>query len=121
MAQLTPTLLQPTGIATSYQAASSAGDSFNNPTDERTFVHVRNGAASAITVTIAPIKATGVKVAGYGLLTAPTRSVTVPAAGDAMIGPFPPAYNDASNNVALAYSSATSVTVGAFRLPAQSF
>ena len=38
-----------------------------------------------------------------------------------MIGSFTAAYTDANNNVNLTYSSVTSVTVGAFRLAAQSY
>src|SRR5436305_1506346 len=61
-----------------------------------------------------------IKIPGVGALSPPTRSVVVAAGADAMIGPFTAAYTDANNNVNLAYSAVSSVTVGAFRLPSQS-
>ncbi|MBV8565237.1 MAG: hypothetical protein JO273_07275 [Methylobacteriaceae bacterium] len=121
MAQIPVTTLSPAGSATVYQAASAGGDAFNNPSDERSFVHVKNGSGGTLTVTIAPTQATAVKIPGVGALAPPSRVISIAAGADAMIGPFTAAYMDANNNVNLAYSSATSVTVGAFRLPAQSY
>jgi hypothetical protein len=121
MAQLPLTVLSPAGVAAAYQAASSGGDAFSNASDERAFAHVKNGSGSTVTVTVSPVQAAAVKVAGVGSLSPPTRSIAVEAGAEAMIGPFTAAYTDADNNVNLAYSAVSSVTVGAFRLPAQSY
>src|SRR5258708_2627996 len=116
MAQLPLTVLLPSGVATAYQAAGAGGDAFGNPSDERSFVHVKNGSVGSITITVLPVQAAAVKIPGVGPLAPPTRSVVIAAGADAMIGPFTAAYTDANNNVNLAYSAVTSVTVGAFRL-----
>ncbi len=105
----------PVQLGTAYAAATSGGDSFAN--DGRTFFLVKNANGSTATITITPGNATRA-VPGVGVVTKSTVSVVVPATtGEAIIGPFPPAfYNDASGNVNVTYSAVTSLTVAAVRL-----
>lgn len=120
MAQLSPSLHALAGLNPNFVAASAGGDAFADAGDERTYVRVKNGGASAITVTVAPVSPTSVKVPGVTPqpVSLPSYSVSVPASGDMTIGPFPSAYRDANSNVNLTYSAVTSVTVAAIRMPA---
>jgi hypothetical protein len=115
MAVLTVQNITGAGLATSYAAASTGGDSFPSDTGERTFLHVKNAGVSPITVTIPPATTTE-KLSGVGSFTVPSLGGTVPASGDAMFGPFPRDYVDGLGHVNFTYSSATSVTVAAFSL-----
>ncbi len=79
--------------------------------DGRTVVHVKNGGAGPITVTVqTPEQRAGLDVA--------ERQVQVPAGGDQFIGPFPietynrPAAPD-QGKVYVDFSAVTSVTVAA--------
>jgi hypothetical protein len=112
VATLTKQAITNTGLAPSYIPATNApGDNFTP--DQDTFLHVKNGGGSAITVTVAtPGTAPG------GLAIADV-SVSVPATSERMIGPFPaeqyadPAGTPAGNCF-VTYSGITSVTVGCF-------
>ncbi len=112
----------PSGLVNpSAAAASAGGDAFPNPSDERTFLYVKNGGGSPITVTVAPVNPTTVRVPGAaGAIPVPNRAMTVPASQEGWLGPFPTAFNDANGNVNVSYSAVTSVTVAARRLPAES-
>lgn len=108
MAALTVQTLKRTsnGVDLAGAAASAGGDTF--PTTGREFIVVENGGGSSITVTVA----TTVTVDGLAV----TDLTAVVAAGEKRaIGPFPPATYAADQqpggNVALSYSSTTSVTV----------
>jgi hypothetical protein len=104
----------PVALNSVYAAATSAGDSAQN--DGHTFIAVKNGGGSTVTVTVTPGNPTRA-VPGVGVVTKPTVTVSVAASGEALIGPFPPIYfNDANGNVNWTYSSVTSVTVAAVRL-----
>lgn len=93
------------GLQPSYVAAAAGGDSF--PNNGRTVVHVKNGSASAITVTIA-----SPQQCSHGFTHA--LAITVNAGADKLIGPLDPfRFNDNSGNVGITYSSATTVTVAA--------
>lgn len=122
MAQLTINTHAFAGLDPTFAAASAGGDAFVNPNDERTYIRVKNGGASPITVTVSPVTPNSVKQAGAtpGPVSLPNYSVAVPASGDISIGPFPAAYNDAGGNVNVSYSGVTSVTVAAIRMPALS-
>ncbi len=87
-------------------AASAAGDRFRN--DGKTIVHVNNGGGAGITVTI-----TGQRTLPGGISS--NKDVVVPAGQEFLFGPFPAGiYNtDGAQEVVLAYSDVTSVTVGA--------
>lgn len=109
MATLNPQAITIGGVNATYAAASSGGDKVG-PGD-RVFLHVKNGAGSALTVTIAANPtASGLTV------TSPT--VSVPASGDRFIGPLSKADFAAASDglVAITYSSNTSVTVAALRI-----
>lgn len=96
------------GITPSYAAANVDGNSVANTGDQ--FVHVKNGSASSVTVTIpTPAKVQGVDVADI--------TVAVAAGAEAMIGPFPAGlFNQSGGVVYINYSAVTSVTVAAFKV-----
>lgn len=108
MAALTPQAVALTGLSATYASAGGSGDTV--APGERTFVHVKNGGGSAMTVTITATAA----VRGQ---TVANVTVSVPASGDRFIGPLT-ADLFANNNgqVAISYSVNTSVTVAALRI-----
>jgi hypothetical protein len=110
MAILTATTLARSGVDTvPVTAADVLGDEVANPAGDAYFI-VKNGGGSGITVTL-QIRATGPDNA---TVTNPT--VTVPAAGTRIIGPFPASiYNDGNGRSKITYSGVTSVTVLAVR------
>lgn len=109
MATLTVQEISRSAITPSYGAAAGGGDQF--PNDGRTYLHIKNGGGSSITLTIA----TQLTVDGKAVA---DDAITVTNAQERVVGPFPPGiYNDANGMVQLTYSGVTSVTVGAFRLP----
>lgn len=118
MAALTIQTLAKAGLEPAY-AAVNASDTFKNPSDERTFLHVKNGGGGSINVTITA-QQTSAKVQGVGDITISDLVVAVPAGEERMIGPFSPVYVDSSGNVHVAYSGTTSVTAAAIRMPADS-
>ena len=97
------------GIVPAYSAAAGGGDQFT-PSD-RTYLHVKNGGGSPITVTIVtPLEAA---------LNIPMADIAVSVSNgtEKVIGPFGAALFQ--NSVGLAdvtYSAVTSVTVGVFRV-----
>lgn len=97
------------GLAPTYVAPDASGAIVDG--DGRTVLHVKNGSASPITVTVqTPEKRAGLDVA--------ERQVSVPAGGDRFIGPFPVAtYNRNTapdqGKVYVDFSAVTSVTVAA--------
>ncbi len=116
MAALTIQTVAEAGLNPSYAAAASGGDTAKNEAGD-TFLHVKNGDASAHTVTVTAQR-TSQTVQGMGAMTKANVQVSVPASGERMIGPFAPlAFNDANNDIAITYSSVTSVTVAAVKLP----
>jgi len=96
------------GLEPSYEAANADGESVAN--NGRVFVHVKNGSGSSVTVTIqTPGTVDGLAVAD--------RTVAIPAAEERMIGVFPPAdYNQSDDAVYVDFSAVTTVTVAAIRL-----
>jgi len=122
MAAIVSQSVSPSGLVPAYTAASAGGDTINVPSgDERTFIHVKNASASAVTLTINAVSPAQAKIPGVGLVTTPAISVSIAAASERMIGPIAAAYIDALSNINLAYSAVTSVTVAGLRLPAQSY
>lgn len=102
MATLAVQQIAVTGTAPAYAAASAGGDAANPQT--HTCLHVKNGSAAAINVTLAVPGST------YGQAN-PDPVVAVPAGGDAFIY-LPPAVADPSTGlVSWTYSAAASVTV----------
>jgi hypothetical protein len=108
------------GTTPTYNSANTSGDLVAVGTSERDYLHVKNAAASPVTLTIAP-QVTSVYQDGVGQITPPTLSISIPATtGEKIIGPVPSAYINSAGQVALTWSSATSVTFAAITLPAVS-
>lgn len=106
MALLTTQPIQITGTAPSYAAAAAGGDKV--PPGNRTFVHIKNGSAAAITATVVvPGQMFGQEL--------PDVAVSVPAGGDRMIGPLVPQLA-VNGNVDITYSAVTSVTIAALTI-----
>lgn len=70
-----------TGLTPTFSAATADGHAISNP-DEKVAIYVKNASASPITVTIA----TPATVSGLAIT---DLTVSVPAAGERLIGPFP--------------------------------
>ncbi|WP_337187596.1 hypothetical protein [Phenylobacterium sp.] len=111
-AALTPQIMSMNGIAPTYNAANSGGDTFLN--DGRTYVHIKNGSGGSLTVTFA-------SVASYtdnalGTITLSNLAVAVPAGAERIVGFFPLArFNDVNGRVSMTYSGVTSLTVAVVR------
>lgn len=110
MALLTTQNISLTGNAISYVSANAGGDTFTP--NGRNFLHIKNGGASPITVTI-----DSKVLSNYG--TDVDLVVSVPAGGDRMIGSFDvQRFTDPSTFVGnITYSAVTSVTVAIINLP----
>jgi hypothetical protein len=109
MAALSVQAISIAGIVPAYSAASGGGDTFV-PSD-RTYLHVKNGGGSPITVTVVTPgeAAPGVPIAD--------PSVSVSNGSEKILGPFYAGlYQDSTGTASITYSGVTSVTVGAFRL-----
>lgn len=98
------------GLAPTYSAAAAGGDEFTPSKD--TILHVKNGSAGALTVTVVTPKATE-----YGADIADT-AVSIPAAGERVIGPFPYQHyaNPADGKADITYSGVTSLTVAVIQV-----
>ncbi|MFJ4852394.1 MULTISPECIES: hypothetical protein [unclassified Streptomyces] len=97
------------GLNPTYSAAAGGGDKVE--CGDRNFLHVKNGAASSITVTLTSTAT----VRGQA---AADVTVTVPGSGERMIGPLPAdlLQNSTDGLCAIGYSSATTVTVASLRI-----
>lgn len=108
MAVLTVQDVTVSGLTPAYAAASAGGDTFVN--NGRIMLHIKNGGASPITVTIV-----SAKTCNFGFQHDIT--VTINASSEKMIGPFPPErFNNDSGMVQVNYSAVTSVTVAALEV-----
>lgn len=109
MATLTTQTITAGGLSPVYDPAAAGGDKLRP--GRTTFLHVKNGDASSMTVTIAtPGTVDGLAIAD--------RTVTVGAGDDQMI-PIPAAiYGNASDSglASVTYSATTSLTVAALRI-----
>ena len=110
MAALATQSIRRSGVNPAYVAATGGGDTCTP--GMRTFLHIKNGGASPITVTL-----DAVAIPETDMLVA-DLAVVVTNAQERMIGPIdPPTFARASDGqCAITYSSATSVTVGIFDL-----
>lgn len=110
MAVLSLQTITAAGLTPSYGSAAAGGDKVSLGASN-IFLHVKNGGGSPITVTLTT------QANNYKGLTVPDRTVSVAASGEKMIGPIDPAlHSDTNNQVAIGYSSVTSVTVAALRI-----
>jgi len=98
------------GLAPVFGTANADGHYFLN--DGRTYLEVKNGGGSAVTVTlVAQARIDGVAPANGG------KQVTLPAGGGLKIGPFPAdVYNKADGTVEVTFSAVADLTLGAFRV-----
>jgi len=110
MATLATQTITRAGVAAAYTAAAGGGDKLTP--DQYTFLHVKNGGGSSITVTIVTPRDALPNVAVADV------AVSVPNGGERMIGPFPAEhFAGLTDGLAdITYSGVTSVTVGAFRV-----
>ncbi len=113
MAALTPTIVARSGgadISAAMAAASAGGDTM--PAGPNAYLHVKNTAGAAVTVSVTPPAGSGPLGTTIGALAlAPAVAATT---GDMIYGPFPSnPFGDANGNVNISYSSAASVTVKA--------
>lgn len=106
MALLALQSISKAGLNPAFVAAGAGGDTFAN--DGSTSLHVKNGGAGAITVTVASDKLCD---QGFDHDVA----VNVPIGGERIIGPFRP--KRFGGIAAVSYSGVTTVTVAAFQLP----
>jgi hypothetical protein len=110
MALLSLQAITAAGLAANYGAASAGGDKIPLGA-ANVFLHVKNGGASPITVTITTQANT------YKGLTVPDRTVTIANATDKMIGPIDASLHaDINQQASVGYSATTSVTVAALRI-----
>lgn len=109
MATLATQVVALAGLNPTYAAATSGGDKCE--VGDRNFLHVKNGSASSVTVTLTATAS----VRGQ---TVSNVTVAVPASGERMIGPLSAdlLQNASDGLCAIGYSAATSVTVAALRI-----
>lgn len=108
MATLPLQQVSTTGLNANFSNAGAGGDVFTNT--GRQIIEIVNGGGSDIVLTIV----TPGTYKGKGIA---DDANTVPAGGRRHYGPFDPEiYNNASGQVALAYSAVTSVTVAILQI-----
>jgi len=102
------------GGGITFAAASGGGDVF--PNDGKTLFIIHNEDASAATVT-ATAQNTATTKTGFGPVTKADAVQSVEATSVDVMGPFPiTAFNNGSGQVAITYSSVTSMSVAAVRV-----
>lgn len=110
MADLTTQKITRAGIGPTYATCAAGGDKFIP--DDDVFAHIKNGSGGALTATFAtPGDVDGEPIAD--------RTVSVPAGGERVIGPFPKtifANNADGGKCAITYSGVTTLTIGVFEL-----
>lgn len=108
MANLSVQKITQAGVGPTYGAAAAGGDSF--PNDGHMLLHVKNGAAASITVTVK-----SPTVCDQGV--SHDLVITIPATSDRMIGPFPSKrFNNKTGYVDITYSAVATVTVAALQM-----
>ncbi len=115
MATITPIKPSTAGTDINPTAAAGGGDVVTN-TRGRVVLRVNNGSGAPITVTAAAVQTARPAEGPWPQMTLANLTVQVPAGDSRLIGPIPPAFNNASGQVALTYSDVTTVTVEAYEL-----
>ena len=105
MANLISQSVSPAGTTLALVAASAGGDTI--PADDHSLLVATNGSGSPITIT-------AVTTATEGGLAVADETITVPAGGTVLAGPFPARLyaNSADQRCHLTYSASASLTVG---------
>lgn len=117
MATLTVQSIAESGLNATYSAASATGDTFQNTSNDRVFLHVKNSDVAGRTVTIAATPSS-YNFPGLGVLAKNDISVTVAASGEQFIGPI--ALGPFGTNPDIQYSAVTGVTLAVVKLPSTS-
>lgn len=109
MATLSTQVVALTGLNPTYGAATGGGDKCE--VGDRNFLHVKNGSASSITVTLTATAA----LRGQ---TVSNVTVPVPASGERMIGPLSADLLQSPTDglCGIGYSASATVTVAALRI-----
>ncbi|MFI5769654.1 hypothetical protein ACIA74_14045 [Streptomyces sp. NPDC051658] len=109
MATLATQAVALAGLNPTYASAAAGGDKVE--CGDRNFIHVKNGSASAVTVTLtATAMVRGQAVSNL--------TVSVPASGERLIGPIQPdlLQNQTDGLCAVGYSASATVTVASLRI-----
>ena len=116
MATLTVQDSSESGMTPTFNSAAGGGDQIAN--NGKVILYLKNTDGSPATVTVTAQQAT-VSKPGFGSLTKSNASVVVPATtGEVTLGPFPiDAFNNASGNALITYTSVTALTVAVIRIP----
>jgi len=109
MATLTTQTITRAGLGPTYATAAGGGDKCK-PGD-RVFLHVKNGHSSAQTVTV-------VTPGTFDGQAIEDLAVSVPNAGERMIGPITPSLfrNSADGLASITYSGVTSLTIAVIQI-----
>ncbi|MEU3255861.1 hypothetical protein [Streptomyces sp. NPDC006997] len=109
MATLATQTIALAGLSPTYANAASGGDKCE--VGDRNFLHVKNGSASSVTVTLTATAA----VRGQSVV---DLTVSVPASGERMIGPLAADLLQSPTDglCAIGYSAVTTVTVASLRI-----
>jgi hypothetical protein len=107
MAELALRNILITGLAKAALDAVNLNDTFDN--DGKTYLEIANASGGTLTVTI-----NGQVPLQHGI--SATKVISIPTAETHLVGPFPERFynTDGSNEVAVDYSTVTSVTAAAF-------
>lgn len=109
MATLATQTVALAGLNPTYASAAAGGDKCE--VGDRNFLHVKNGSASSVTVTLTATAA----VRGQAVA---NLTVAVPASGERMIGPLAAdlLQNQTDGLCAVGYSASATVTVASLRI-----
>jgi hypothetical protein len=112
MAALTTSAVTQAGTTITLAAAGAGGDTI--VASASTWLHVKNASGASITVTVDdPTSPTPTAATAFN----PDAAITVAASAERLIGPISSRFANATTGLAtVTYSSATSITVGAFSL-----
>ena len=114
MATISVQTITESGITPTFASATADGDVMDN--DGSTFLLVKNGGESSITITITA-QVTSVKTQLFGETTKSNATLAIAAGAEGMIGPFSPsAFNTDNSQISITYSGVTSVTIAGFKI-----
>lgn len=112
MANISVQTVVAAGLSPTYSSAAGGGDKVK-PGD-RTFIHVRAGGGSSVTVTVDDV---GTREPAGAYQFDPNLHVVIEPSGSRMIGPLTESrFRGSDGKAAITYSSVTSVTIAALRV-----